>query len=186
MNINIRLTTLADCTAVMSLFDAARRTMAGLGIDQWQNGYPFLSDIEADIAAGESYVATENGRIIGTFMLMKRAEPTYATVYDGNWLTPAEIPYATVHRITVAPDCRASARGKDKSGSVSAQMMAFIKDYALRAELGGGVKVDTHEGNIAMRRMLEKQGFIHCGVILLADGQKRVAYQWLPERHTEV
>lgn len=31
-----------------------------------------------------------------------------------------------------------------------------------------------------MRKMLEKQGFVYCGVIWLESGAERVAYQYLP------
>ena len=41
------------------------------------------------------------------------------------------------------------------------------------------VRVDTHEGNIPMRKMLEKNGFEYCGTIHLLDGQPRVAYEKL-------
>ena len=36
----IRKTDIADIDAVMPIFDEARTTIATLGIDQWQNGYP--------------------------------------------------------------------------------------------------------------------------------------------------
>ena len=39
------------------------------------------------------------------------------------------------------------------------------------------LRIDTHEGNVVMRRMLEKQGFMPCGTILLQNGDPRVAYE---------
>ena len=41
------------------------------------------------------------------------------------------------------------------------------------------VRIDTHEGNVVMRRMLEKNGFVHCGTIYLMNGDARVAYEKL-------
>ena len=58
--------------------------------------------------------------------------------------------------------------------------MDFVKAKAAADGFSGGIRVDTHEGNIPMRKMLEKQGFVYCGVIHLADGSPRVAYQYLP------
>ena len=59
-------------------------------------------------------------------------------------------------------------------------MLSLAEDLAL----GSGcesVRVDTHEGNIPMRRLLEKHGYTACGVITLLSGseagQKRVAYE---------
>lgn len=173
----IRKTQNADLDEVMILFDRARKTMAELGIDQWQNGYPFRSDIERDIENGESYTVRENGEICAVFMLMKRREPTYDTVYGGEWKEKSE-KYATVHRITVKPEMRRSAGRYSGEKSVSGVIMDFAKAFASENGLKS-VKADTHEGNIAMRKMLERNGFVHCGTILLASGEKRVAYQFI-------
>jgi RimJ/RimL family protein N-acetyltransferase len=54
--------------------------------------------------------------------------------------------------------------------------MAFASDYAKKPGKNS-LRIDTHEGNVVMRRMLEKQGFTHCGTIYLANGDKRVAYE---------
>ena len=38
--LTIRKTNSADVPSLMEIFDEARGTIAKLGIDQWQNGYP--------------------------------------------------------------------------------------------------------------------------------------------------
>lgn len=185
MPTEIRKTAPCDLPAVMSLFDRARSTMAALGIDQWQNGYPFRADIERDIAAGESYVVEKDGAIVATFMLMERPEPSYATI-EGAWRNAPECPYAAVHRITVSPEHRLSRQSEATEKPLSALIMDFAKEKAKADGFTGGIRIDTHEGNIPMRRMLEKQGFVYCGVIRLhcpgqaEDGHARVAYQYLP------
>lgn len=97
MKTEIRKTETADIPEVMALFDRARKTMATLGIDQWQDGYPYVSNVETDVSLGESYVVTRNGGIIATFVFMEREEPTYKTI-DGAWRS--DKPYAAIHRIT--------------------------------------------------------------------------------------
>lgn len=176
----IRKSKLSDIEQIMNLFDMARKTMATLGIDQWQDGYPYKENIMEDIRNDESYVVTgQNGEILATFMLMKRNESTYDRIYDGAWLTEKEVQYATIHRITVLPESRASAVSGKEEKPISRIIIEYAKDFVKEHNLSGGIKIDTHEGNIAMRKMLEKNGFVYCGVILLADGQKRVAYQLL-------
>lgn len=178
MKTDIRKTTEADLPAVMTLFDKARATMKTLGIDQWQDGYPFESDIRRDIQNGDSYVVVRDGCIAATFMCMTRPEPTYEKI-EGAWRS--EKPYATIHRITVSPDARRSAQeNHTDEKSVSAMIVDFAKKTAAENGLDGGVRVDTHEGNIPMRKMLEKQGFVYCGIIFLESGAERVAYQFLP------
>ena len=173
----IRKTAYADIPAVMTLFDKARQTMAALGIDQWQDGYPFESNIRADVSHGESYVVLCDGHIAATFMCMTRPEPTYRKI-DGAWRS--DKPYATVHCITVSPDARRSAHSADGGKSISAEIMDFVKAKAARENLTGGIRIDTHTGNVPMRKMLEKQDFVYCGVIWLESGAERVAYQFLP------
>lgn len=174
----IRKSEIADIEQIMQLFDMARKTMATLGIDQWQDGYPYKENILTDIENDESYVVTdENGDICATFMLMKRNESTYEKIYDGAWVTQNDVPYATIHRITVSPEMRASATENKETKPISRIIIDYAKDFVKENNLVGGIKIDTHEGNIAMRKMLEKNGFVYCGVILLTDGQKRVAYQ---------
>lgn len=176
MKTEIRKTETADIPEVMVLFDRARKTMATLGIDQWQDGYPYVSNVETDVALGESYVVTRDGRVVATFVFMEREEPTYKTI-DGAWRS--DKPYAAIHRITVSPDARRTAEKCDAK-SVSTEIMEFVKDKAARDGFDGGIRVDTHEGNIPMRKMLEKNGFVLCGVIYLESGAPRVAYQFLP------
>ena len=172
----IRKSKMSDLDKIMPLFDLARATMKTLGIDQWQDGYPYRENIEEDIKNEESYVVTDAGEIIATFMLMKRNEPTYDVIYHGKWLDTGE-KYATVHRITVTPAKR--EKSANTSGKpVSKIIMDYAKNFAIENGLSAGVKIDTHEGNIAMRKMLEKNGFVHCGTILLANGHERVAYQY--------
>lgn len=175
--IEIRKSEMCDLDNIMPLFELARATMKTLGIDQWQNGYPYRENIEEDIKNGESYVVTDDGCIIATFMLMKRNEPTYDTVYGGKWLDNGD-EYATVHRITVAPSKREKS-GNLQDKPVSRMIMDYAKAFAKENGLTAGVKVDTHKGNIAMRKMLEKNGFVHCGTILLESGHERVAYQFV-------
>ncbi len=181
----VRKTSLIDLAEVMQLFAQARETMATLGIDQWQNGYPFEEDIRRDIEAGESYVVVLDGHIAGTFMLMERPEASYENI-EGAWRNDPEQPYAAIHRITVAPAFRASHRTGTHKMSLTAEIMSFAKQKTLADGFTGGIRIDTHEGNIPMRKMLEKQGFEYCGVIYLKcpgqaeDGHARVAYQYLP------
>jgi RimJ/RimL family protein N-acetyltransferase len=37
--------------------------------------------------------------------------------------------------------------------------------------------VDTHQDNVVMQRILEKLGFTYCGIIFVANGTPRLAYQ---------
>lgn len=170
---NIRVTTPADLDAVMAVIEEARGTIAALGIDQWQNGTPDRAMLTRDMAAGQGRVAVEDGEIVGTFALLYGGEPTYDAIFDGRWLAPDKAPdgsvaYIAMHRVAVSVAKRGSG--------VSSAMIEYAEAYA-RILGKTSLRIDTHAGNVVMRRMLEKNGFVHCGTIFLQNGDPRVAYE---------
>lgn len=168
----IRKTTTADLPRIMPIYEEARVAIAALGIDQWQDGYPAESDIAADIARGEAW-CVEDGEIVGTFALILSGEPDYDYIENGAWLTEsssAEANYAAIHRIAVG--------GAKRGSGISTAIVNFALERSA-AKGKASVRVDTHYGNVVMRRMVEKHGFKECGTIYLANGDKRVAYEHL-------
>ncbi|MBE6647284.1 MAG: GNAT family N-acetyltransferase [Ruminococcaceae bacterium] len=167
--IEIRKTEARDLEALMPLFDEARGTIAQLGIDQWQNGYPNRAVILADIERSQSYCVLIDGEICGTFALITDGEPTYNEIFDGEWLTgDSRDQYFAIHRVAISVKCR----GK----GVSTEIINYCADKAKKANKTS-LRIDTHRGNVVMRKMLEKHGFIHCGTIYLESGDERVAYE---------
>ena len=158
-----------DMDTLMPIFDEARGTIAKLGINQWQDGYPSYDVIAEDIGKNRSYAVEQDGTICGTFVLVDDGEILYDTIYDGHWLTGNESQdYVAIHRVAISVAKRGSG--------ISTAMINYAADYA--KGLGrASLRIDTHEGNVVMRRMLEKHGFVHCGTIHLANGAPRVAYE---------
>ena len=171
---NIRTTTPKDIDAVMALIEEARATIAALGINQWQNGTPNRAMVTRDMAAGESRVVTlDDGAVVGTFALIYGGEPTYDRIYDGAWHTAdhsedGDVDYIAIHRVAVSVDHRGSG--------ISTAIIGYAEEFA-RILGKSALRIDTHEGNVVMRRMLEKHGFVHCGTIFLQNGDPRVAYE---------
>ena len=164
----IRRSTKSDINFLMPIFDEARRTIAALGIDQWPNGDPSEGVILADIEKMQSYLCELDGKVCGTFAIIDDGEPTYDKIYDGEWLTGNSDGYIAIHRVAIA----VSSRGSGLSGKI----MGYATDFA-RKKGRKSLRIDTHRGNAVMRRMLEKNGFSYCGVIYLANGDERVAYE---------
>ena len=165
----IRNATIHDAEALVMLFDEARGTIARLGIDQWQNGYPSRTVVDEDISLSRSYVITEDERVCGTFVLMDHGEPLYDRIEEGHWLSGDESrDYIAIHRVAIS----VAMRGK----GISTSLLDFAADHA--KEMGrSALRIDTHKGNVVMRRMLEKHGFVLCGIIHLENGDPRVAYE---------
>ncbi len=169
---NIRQATKKDLISLMLIFEEARGTIAALGINQWQDGYPNETVIAEDIAIGRSYcVENADGKVCASFALIDDGEPTYDVITHGEWRTgDRKTGYLAIHRVAIA----VASRGQ----GIAPAVMSFAQDYANRHGLTS-LRIDTHEGNVVMRRMLEKNGFSLCGVIFLQNGDPRVAYERL-------
>ena len=165
--LKIRPSTKLDLDEIMCILGEARETIGRLGIDQWQYGYPSRAIIKEDMTLGRSYVVEDEDGICAVFSLMEDGEPTYRKIYSGQWLME-DRPYLALHRIAI----RVCKRGSGIAG----QIITYIADKA-KAENYATIRVDTHHGNIPMRKMLEKNGFLYTGIIYLANGEERVAYE---------
>lgn len=161
---NIRLSQPKDLPTLMAIFREAQETIATLGIDQWQNGYPSSQIIAEDIAQNRSYVVEQEGAVLGTFVLVD-TEPTYVQIHDGQWL---ENTYLAIHRVAVPVAYR---------GTGICDAIIGYAEKCAKKQGKSSLRIDTHRGNIPMRRMLQKQGFTYRGVIFLSDGSPRVAYE---------
>ena len=168
-----------DLDGIMAVIDEARGTIASLGINQWQDGYPQREIIEADINNGVSYCIenTDTDEIISTFAVFSDGEVLYDRIFDGAWRTgdsPSEkkddVCYTAIHRVAISVKARGSG--------LSSAIINFVREIAIEKSKKS-LRIDTHEGNVVMRRMLEKNGFIHCGTIFLENGDPRVAYEKL-------
>ena len=71
----------------MSILADGRASLAALGIDQWQGGYPHRAVIEDDTARGDSYVVEADDRIVATAMIGFSGERDYDRIEEGSWLT---------------------------------------------------------------------------------------------------
>lgn len=160
----IRLSQPDDLDALMNIFHEAQGTIAALGIDQWQNGYPSEQVILEDIACQRSYVVEQEGSVRATFVLVD-TEPTYLEIHEGQWLGKD---YVAIHRVAVA----VSYRGTGISDAI-----IRYAEHDARRRGKDSLRIDTHRGNIPMCKMLSKQGFLYRGVIYLLDGAPRVAYE---------
>ncbi len=167
---NIRRADINDLDSVMPIFDEARKTIASLGIDQWQNGYPDRDVIMRDMDEGNSYLV-EDDVVYASFAVICDGEPTYDKIYDGEWSSGNNNRnYLAIHRVAIS----LAKRGQGIAGKIIEHASHIAEDSGLSS-----IRIDTHRGNIVMRKMLEKNGFSYCGIIYLSDGSERVAYEKL-------
>lgn len=152
-----------DGEAIMAVFAEAKAIMRSSGnASQWADNYPSLLTVQADIERNGSFVIEDDGLIVGYFAFLPSPEPTYDHIYDGAWLDD-EQPYRVIHRIASTP----RAHGIFRS----------IMDYCFAHE--HNIRIDTHRNNRIMQHNIRKYGFLYCGIIHLANGDERLAYQRL-------
>jgi len=157
---NIRRTTLADLEALIPIFDYARAIMRATGNhQQWTGGYPSREVLMEDIRLEQSYVCVDElGELLATFCFFIGDDPTYSYIENGTWLN--DFPYGVVHRL--------ATNGKQKG------MGAYCIDWCYRQ--CPNLRIDTHYDNVVMQSVLLKAGFVSCGTIYLANGDKRQAF----------
>ena len=166
---NARPAEMRDFDIIMTLISHARAAIASLGIDQWQDGYPEPEVIKSDISKGIGRVFEVEDKIAGYMVPLADPEPIYEQL-DEQWLQN-NAPYLTVHRMAIDDGYRGTG--------LSMQMFAFAENLAREKNLAS-VRADTHTGNLAMRRLLDKCGFIYCGDVsypVTAGDPIRVAYE---------
>ncbi|MBR6691074.1 MAG: GNAT family N-acetyltransferase [Bacteroidaceae bacterium] len=156
----IRKATYEDIPSLMRLFESAKGIMRSSGnMHQWGNGYPSEEIVRKDVDAGVCYVMCGDDGIAATMAFIPGPDPTYSVIEGGAWLDDA--PYHVIHRIAVAVPGKGCARR--------------LLDWAFGHT--GTVRIDTHRDNVIMHHILKSYGFTYCGVIHLANGDPRDAYQ---------
>lgn len=157
--LEIRKATPDDLPLIEELYENARKRMIEIGNpNQWGNSHPPAQDLIRDCENSDSYVVAEDGEIVGAFAFIVGDDPTYRVI-EGSWLNNEE--YGTIHR--------AASNGAAKG------IMSLIIDYC--KDIVPNIKIDTHADNKIMQHILEKKGFTKCGIIYVADGTPRIAYQ---------
>ncbi len=151
----------SDMAEIMMVMEAAKKIMRQSGnLHQWGEGYPSEEVIEADMDKDGGFVIEDCNRIVGYFAFLPSPEPTYAKIFEGEWLDN-EQPYHVVHRIASYPDVHG--------------IFGTVMDFCFSHDTN--IRIDTHRDNTIMQHNILKHGFNYCGIIYLLSGDERLAYQ---------
>lgn len=162
--LHIRNATAQDLGQIMDIYKCAQDYMIQSGNPtQWGRVYPDAALIQSDIRQNTCKVMVDETGIHGVFALFAGAEPTYARIEGGNW--PNDAPYLTIHRLA----------GDGQVHGLFRCTASYCKAIAQN------IRIDTHADNKTMQHLIEADGFTRCGIIYIADGTPRIAYQWTAE-----
>ena len=158
----MRTATMEDLPALDRIYEAARAYMRASGNPtQWGTTDPPREKLERDIARGElQVICDEDGVPHAAFAFVMGEDPTYGKIWDGDWTSDEE--YGTIHRIA-------------SDGTVHGVFEQCL-DYC-KGKINY-IRADTHENNKTMQHLLTKNGFVRCGIIHVADGTPRLAYEY--------
>ena len=158
---SIRPAQATDLETILAVLAAARNFMCATGNPhQWVDGYPSAAVVEADLARGGGYVVEDDGAVVAYFAFLPSPEPTYAAIEGGAWLDDTAS-YHVVHRIGSYPHVHG--------------IFDAILDWCFEQE--PNIRIDTHRDNRIMQHLIARYGFSYCGIIHLASGAERLAYQ---------
>lgn len=158
--LTIRQATEADLPVIMKLVESAIEIMHNNGnTGQWKNGYPGEEVIMDDITSHTCYLLMSDNKPVGSFALKPGPDFTYSKIYNGAWLN--NLPYYVIHRITSLPDTHGT--------------FAAALSYSLG--ICRNIRIDTFRDNTIMQHLLRKHGFKYCGIIHVANGDERLAFQ---------
>lgn len=159
-------TEIKDLDRVIEIITEAQLYFRQNKINQWQDGYPNRDSILSDMEKGDSFVILDGDKIIGTTAISFSIEASYNEIFQGQWLEDRE--YAVVHRVAFDNDYKGKGLGTE---------VFKYAEKLCRQRKVFSIRVDTHRDNLAMQRLIKKNGFKYCGVIYLEDGAERLAYE---------
>ena len=155
----IRLAEEKDLARCYEIYEEAKKFMRASGnMKQWAGNYPG-DMLTKDVELQRLFVMEENGKIGACFVFIIGADPTYALIENGEW--KYDSPYGTIHRL--------ATDGSIKNCMHKCTEFCLTKIRHLR--------VDTHEDNKPMQEAAKREGFEYCGIIYVADGTPRLAYE---------
>ncbi len=169
MSYTIRKAEKQDLSRIYEIYEIARQFMRDKGNHaQWGEGDRPEDMLVDDIRQGDLYVLEETNdknmdqeRIHAVFVFVEGPDPVYLHIEQGSWRSESE--YAAVHRVA-------------SDGTVHG-VLEIIMDYC-KAQIPH-LRIDTHEDNKVMQHVLEKYGFVRCGIVYMPDGSPRIAYELL-------
>ncbi len=142
----------SDLDEIKSLTEACAIAMQEKGIYQWNEHYPSLEKLEADIGKAELFILMEEEKILGIIVLTDLIDEEYVPI---QWLTESRN-NLYVHRLATHPSVWGKGYGQ--------QLMDFAENFA-RENKFKSVRLDTFSQNKRNQQFYEARGYQKLGDI---------------------
>lgn len=142
----------SDLREIKKLTEACAEAMIAQGIYQWNEHYPSIEKLQADVEKKELFKLVSKDVIMGIIVLTPVKDEEYEPI---NWLSKTEN-NLYVHRLATHPDHWSSGFGK--------QLMDFAEKFAVE-ESYESVRLDTFSLNQRNHKFYEARGYKRLGNI---------------------
>lgn len=153
-----RLGKMEDIDSICSLIADAIKAMEQKGIYQWDDIYPLKEDFVDDIQKGTLYVATEQDKLLGIYVISTECDEEYQ---NGKWEC-AEETACIIHRLCVSPNVQNQGVGNTMLNHMEQQ---------LRERHFKSVRLDVFTENPYAVRLYEKNGYVQRGYVNWRKGR---------------
>ncbi|WP_300433767.1 GNAT family N-acetyltransferase [Christiangramia sp.] len=148
----IRKAKITELQEIKNLTEACARAMIKKGILQWNEHYPSLKKLKADILKEELYVFQEQNKIIGIIVITETMDEEYIPI---TWLSRTSN-NIYIHRLATHPDFWGQGYAQ--------KLMDFAENYAKKNQFES-VRLDTFSQNKRNQRFYEARGYKRLGNI---------------------
>lgn len=142
----------SDASSIMELIKECVSNMKIKGIFQWNEHYPNLEIVNADIQAGCAYITKSDTSCIATITLNEEQSPEYQEI---NWLKDNS-KALVVHRLAIHPS--------HQNQGLAKRLMFFAEELAVR-EGYTSIRLDAYSANPFALRLYKKLGYQNLGQI---------------------
>lgn len=156
LNAVIRRATDEDVSALMAIKANVIIHLLELGIDQWDEIYPAVSDFLQDVYEHTLYVLENAGRIAGGFCLNEVELEGYETA---SWQAES---FLVIHRLLIDPDFQRSGYGW--------QLMQFAEQQTISQDKNS-IRLDCFSENPTAISFYQKLGYRISGVATFRKGR---------------
>lgn len=164
--ISLELADVEDAMKCYEIVDMGRKFQQAQGFTQWTEDYPNQKTIQNDISEQKGYVIKVDDVIAGYMCIDFSGESAYENI-EGKWRSSQD--YAVVHRMAFD--------SKFRGIGLADTAWKLIEKHCDKNNIRY-IRVDTDFPNKRMQHILEKNGYVKCGIIIF-QGSGKIAYDKL-------
>lgn len=168
LGMQIHKATMDDLDTLVEILKDGRNQLAERGVDQWQGDYPNVSHVKEDIEQGVAYlVKSDNDETVGALAIINAPDHFYDQI-DGHWLIETD-DYVTIHRVAI----HSQHAGKGYASQLFINVIKYLKIHRPKLK---SIRLSTNENNLAMQRVITKNGFRKVGTLHGAYRPEELSY----------